>query len=47
MQREDGRKAEEGMISCRRIEREILESVYRWGTDGRGKTEEVGIGGVA
>ena len=47
MQREDGRKAEEGMIGCRRIEREILESVYRWGTDGRGKMDNVRIGVVA
>ena len=42
--REEVRGAEEGMIDCWRITREILDSAYSWDTDGNEKTEEFGIG---
>ena len=32
------------MHSCWHIAREGSESAYSWGTDGKGKTEEVGKG---
>ena len=38
------RDAEQGMRGGRHIAREISESAYIWGTDRKGKTEEVGIG---
>ena len=38
------RDAEQVMCGCRRIAREISELVYSWGTKGKGKMEEVGIG---
>ena len=44
MRRDKVRGAEEGMRGCRGISREIPESEYSWDIDGRGKTEEVGIG---
>ena len=42
--RDDGKKSGKGMSSFWRIAREISESAYSRGTDGRGKTEEVRIG---
>ena len=44
---EDGSKAGKGMSGCWRIAREISEMEYNRGTDGRGKTEKLGIGVVA
>ena len=47
MRQEDGWKVGEGIGGYQRIAREISESEYSLGTDGRGKPEEVGIGVVA
>ena len=47
MSRDKVRDTGQGTSGSRRIARNILESAYIWGTDRRGKTEEVGIGGVA
>ena len=42
--RDDIRDAGQGFRGCRRIAREISDSAYSWRTEGKGKTEEVGIG---
>ena len=39
----DGRDAGQGTSGCRHIAREMSKSVYSWGIDRKGKTEEIGI----